>query len=79
MDVIARHFDPNGRPLLPVAALSEAYGLRKRTIYEWRRRGFLTVKGLDEDGQWLFDAGEVAGVMVTPRRRKQHHAVCSAA
>ena len=79
MDVIARHFTDDGRPLLPVAALSEAYGLRKRTIYEWRRRGYLTVRGLDEDGQQLFDAGQVAGVMVTPRHRKQRRAVCSAA
>ena len=70
LDTVARHFTEDGKPLLPAADLAQVYGIRKRTIYEWRRRGFLTECGLDESGQMLFDVAEVGRVKANPGKRK---------
>jgi len=71
LDVTARYFTEDGRPLLNAAECAEVYGIRARTIYEWRRRRFLTVRGLDADGRELYDAAEVARVQATPRNRER--------
>jgi len=60
--------------LLSGPEAADLAGVMPRTIYAWRRRGFLTIRGLDECGQELYDAAEVARVQATPRRRAQ----CSA-
>jgi hypothetical protein len=65
-----RYVSEDGRPLLTAAQLSELYGIRQRTVYQWRRRGYLARRGLTEDGQELYDAGEVASVMSRPRQRQ---------
>lgn len=70
LDITARHFTEDGKPLLPAAACALIYGIRTRTVYEWRRRGFLEVRGLDEDGQQLYDVAEVGRVKASPRHRK---------
>jgi transposase-like protein len=77
LDVTARHFTEEGRPLLTAAELAEVYGIKPRTVYQWRRRGFLRCRGLDEDGQELYDAGEVADVQAKPRRRQQIEAIAA--
>lgn len=58
----------DGRPLITAAQAGEI-GIRPRTVYEWRRRGYLQVRGLTEDGRELYDAGELAAVKAKPRRR----------
>jgi len=68
------HFTGDGRPLITAAQCGEIYGVKARTIYQWRRRGHLKVRGLAPDGQWLFDAGEVASVAGKPWRRRREPA-----
>lgn len=67
---MARHFTDDGKPLLTAASLAEVFPIVKRTVYQWRRRGYLEVRGLDEDGRELYAVGEVAAVLVSPRRRR---------
>lgn len=69
LDVDARHFTGSGVPLLTAAELAACFGIRTRTIYEWRRRRFLAERGMDDQGRWLFDAAEAAEVHATPGRR----------
>lgn len=69
LDVSARYFSDTGSPLLTAAECAAMLDIRTRTIYEWRRRGFLTVRGLDERNRELYDAAEVACVHATPGQR----------
>jgi hypothetical protein len=71
LDVTSRYFTDDGRPLATAPQLAEMLGIRARTVYEWRRRGFLKVRGLDEQSRELYDAAEVARVHARPRRRQQ--------
>jgi hypothetical protein len=71
LDVTASHFTEDGRPLLTAAQLAQVYDVRQRTIYQWRRRGHIARRGLDEDGQELYDAAEVARVQASPRHRQR--------
>jgi Helix-turn-helix domain len=64
-----RYVTDTGRPLLRAGQAAEIYDVKPRTIYQWRRRGFLAVRGLDDDGRELYDAGEVAAVKAKPRHR----------
>jgi hypothetical protein len=61
----------DGQPLITAAQAEQIYGIRRRTVYQWRARGFLARRGLAEDGRELYDAGEVAAVKAKPRRREQ--------
>lgn len=70
LDITARHFTDDGKPLLTAAACAKVYRIGTRTIYEWRRRGYLTERGLNEDGQMLFDVAEVGRVRASPRNRQ---------
>ncbi len=71
LDVSARHFTDTGTPLLTAAECAAMLNIRARTVYEWRRRGFLAVRGLDEQNRELYDAAEVASVHATPGQRKK--------
>lgn len=77
LDITARHFTEDGRPLLTAPELAEVYGIKSRTVYQWRRRGYLQRRGLDEDGQELYDVAEVADVQASPRRRQQTEAIAA--
>jgi len=69
--VAARYFTIASVPLLTAPELGQMLGIRTRTIYEWRRRGFLRERGLDDQGRWLFDVAEVAEVHATPGCRRR--------
>lgn len=70
LDVTARFFTPAGVPLLAAPEVAACLGIRARTVYEWRRRGYLRERGLDDQGRALFDAAEVAEVHATPGARR---------
>ena len=61
----------NGQPLLTAAQAEQILGIRARTVYEWRRRDYLAVVGLSPDGRELYDAGKLAAVQASPRKRKR--------
>lgn len=69
LDVTARYRTEAGVPLLSAAECAAAFGIRARTVYEWRRRQYLAVRGLADDGTELYDAAEVAEVRATPGQR----------
>lgn len=60
-----------GDDLMTAPDLAASLGIRPRTIYEWRRRGYLVRRGLTAAGQALYSAAEVACVASSPRRRKR--------
>jgi hypothetical protein len=59
----------DGQPLITAAEAQRILGIRQRTVYEWRRRDYLEVRGLTEDGRELYDAGELNKVKDSPRKR----------
>lgn len=59
----------DGQPLITAAEAQRTLGIRQRTVYEWRRREFLEVRGLTADGRELYDAGELSRVKATPGKR----------
>ena len=61
--------DEDDRPLLTAAQAQAVLGIRQRTVYEWRRRKYLEVVGLTEDGRELYDAAELEKVRSSPSRR----------
>lgn len=61
----------DGRPLITAAEAQRTLGIRQRTVYEWRRRGHLEVRGLTEDGRELYDAGELSKVRASPGNRQR--------
>ena len=63
--------DEDGRPLLTAAQAEATLGIRQRTVYEWRRRRYLDEVGRTDDGQKLFDAGDLGRVMANPGRREK--------
>lgn len=71
LDVVARYFTDDDVPLLTAEQAAVVAGVKTRTIYQWRRRDYLRVRGLDDDGRELYDAAEVAGVEAAPRRRRK--------
>jgi hypothetical protein len=62
---------PTGDDLMTAADLAASLGIKTRTIYEWRRRGFLVRRGLTAAGRELYSAAEVAQVAASPRRRNR--------
>jgi hypothetical protein len=70
LDVIAAHHTASGHPLLSAAQLELARIARARTVYEWRRRGWLAPRGLDERGTELWDVTEVCAVQAAPGKRR---------
>lgn len=69
--VWTRYVSEYGNPLVTAAQAADMYDIRARTVYEWRRRGFLTATGLDEQGRELYDAAQVAAVLAAPGRRQK--------
>jgi hypothetical protein len=61
----------DGQPLITAAEAQRTLGIRQRTVYEWRRRDYLEVRGLTEDGRELYDAGELSKVKDNPRKREK--------
>ena len=77
LDTETRYFTEDGQPLLNAAQFAEVYGIKPRTVYQWRRRGFIQRRGLDDRGRELYGVAEVAEVHATPRRRPKCEAVAA--
>lgn len=61
----------DGQPLITAVQAEQIYGIKRRTVYQWRARGYLARRGLAEDGRELYAAGEIAAVKARPRKREQ--------
>lgn len=61
----------DGRPLVSATQAAEIYGVQRKTVYAWRARGYLALRGIAEDGTELYDAAEVAAVKAAPRHRSR--------
>jgi predicted site-specific integrase-resolvase len=66
LDVSTRYFTEDGEPLLTAAQVAEVHQVRTRTVYQWRRRGYLRERGLDDQGRHLYEVTEAARVAASP-------------
>lgn len=69
LDVSTRYFTDDGEPLLTAAQVAAVHDVRPRTVYQWRRRGYLAERGLDEQGRQLYEVTDAARVAASPGRR----------